>query len=435
MEIERLLRETLDLERLDGEPSPGLGERVMRALPDRRERRRTAYVAVLLAAAAVMALVAVLVPWYVGSPSAVQGGPSASSRDSAIVAPGSAATAVPLAHARKWGFSFDYPAAWQVSDAPALPAVSSPSPPPDVSLESLYQHQVLGYVGTQTPRTDCKGAAVAPLPSADWAYFLGSCTSTWSLRPGDVSIRFQRGYAFGVPLVAGQPVEGTIVTTVGGIAALLEVTDGSSVPLTPNGPGFGGGDPTFESAAAADEILTWYLPGNEAQPIKPNDPLPGYRITAVIRGPDNPALAEVQEVIASIEYDPAVIPLPADSAERAALAKTSLAAALGSLNQSNPGSFSCFPRTAGTATATITVTPMTVKLGKPLPVSCTSAIKPNLMQGWTITLTVGWSAAADRKAGTWTEEEYTTSDGRVWGNVVWTPNDTFPYEAGSGKSG
>jgi hypothetical protein len=57
------------------------------------------------------------------------------------------------------------------------------------------------------------------------------------------------------------------------------------------------------------------------------------------------------------------------------------------------------------------------------------------MQGWTITLTVGWSAAADRKAGTWTEEEYTTSDGRVWGNVVWTPNDTFPYEAGSGKSG
>ncbi|HEX7495532.1 MAG TPA: hypothetical protein VF349_02750 [Candidatus Limnocylindrales bacterium] len=435
MEIERLLRDTLDLERMDGEPSLGLEERVMLALPDRRGRRRSTYAAAFLAAAAVMALVAVLVPWYVGRPSAVQGGPSASSRDPATITPEPTATAVPLAHARKWGLSFDYPAAWQVSDAPALPAVSSPSLPPGVSLESLYEHQVLGYVGTETPQTDCTQAVTNVMnfggPGMLQRRF---CTSIWSLRPGDVSIRVQHGYVNGTPLVGGQPLLGTTETTVGGLPALFERNGGASVPVTPVGPGYGG-DPTFESATGADVILTWYLPGNEAQPINPNNVGPPYRITAVLRGPNTAALeAQVRAVIASLEYDPAVIPLPTDPVELAALAKTALAAALDSLHQSSPGSFSCFPRTAGTVTGILTVTPMTWKLGKPLPVTCTLAIAPNAMQSWTITLTISWSAAADRRAGTWTEVRYTTSDGRTWGNGE-APTDNFPYEVGSGQPG
>jgi hypothetical protein len=437
MEIERLLRDTLDLERMDGEPSPGLDERVMRALPDRRGRRRSAYAAVFLAAAAVMALVAVLGPWYVSRPSAVQGGPSASSRDTATITPEPTATAVPLAHARKWGFSFDYPAAWQVSDAPALPAVSSPSPPPGMRLESLYEHQVLGYVGTQTPQTDCTQASIKPLTSSAWSLSHGVCTSLWSLHPGDVSIRVQIGPVTGANLVAGQRIPGTGDTKVGGLPALFERTEGASVPnYGPDmtSPGFVTAA-SIESATGADVILTWYLPGNEAQPINSNEVGPPYRITAVLRGPNTAALeAQVRAVIASMEYDPAAIPLPTDPAELAALAKTALAAGV-TWGPAQDAANTCFPHTAGSVTTTITVTPMDATLGKPLPVVCTAAIEPNAMQSWTITLTVSWSAAADRQAGTWTEVRYTSSDGRTWGTVATWPLVSFPYEVGSGRPG
>jgi len=438
MEIERLLRETLDLKRMDGEPSSGLDERVMRALPDRRGRRRTTYVAAFLAAAAVMALVAVLVPWYVGRPSAVQGGPSASSRDTATLTPEPSASAVPLAHAQKWGLSFDYPAAWQVSDAPALPAVSSPSPPPGMRLESLYLDQVFGYFGTQTPQTDCTQAATKHLTSGGWSISTGVCTSIWSLHPGDVSIRVQVGPVTGANLVAGQRIPGTGETKVGGLPALFERTEGASVPnYGPDiaSPGFVTA-PSVESATGADVILTWYLPGNQAaQPINSDEIGPSYRITAALRGPNAAALeAQVQAVIASLEYDPAAIPLPADPVELAALEKTALAAGV-TWRSAQDADNACFPRAAGSVTTTITVTPMDATLGKPLPVICTAAIEPNAMQGWTITLTVSWSAAADRQAGTWTEVRYTTSDGRTWGTVGTWPLVSFPYEVGSGKPG
>ena len=86
----------------------------------------------------------------------------------------------------------------------------------------------------------------------------------------------------------------------------------------------------------------------------------------------------------------------------------------------------CFPTQPGSRSATITVAPDGPKLSKPLPVVCSVAIEPNIMEGWTITLTVTWEAASDRKAGTWT---WTSRDGRTFGS------DEFPYEVGSGQPG
>jgi hypothetical protein len=437
MEIEELLRDALDLKRIDGEPSHGLEERVMRALPDRRGRRRSAYAAAFLAVAAAIALVAALVPWFAGRPSAIVGGPSASSSNTAPITPEPSATAIPLAHAQKWGLSFDYPAAWQVNDAPALPAISSPSPPPGMRLESLYLGQVLGYVGTQTPQTACTPAVTKPLTSGGWSISDGVCASIWSLHPSDVSIRVQVGPVTGANLVAGQRIPSTGETKVGGLPALFERTEGASVPnYGPDmtSPGFVTA-PSIESAIGADAILTWYLPGNAAQPINPNDVGPSYRITAALRGSDTAALeAQVQAVMASMQYDPAVISLPADPVELAALEKTALAAGVAE-RPAQDAANTCFPHTAGSVTSTIIVTPMDATLGKPLPVVCTAAIEPNAMQGWTITLTVSWSASADRQAGTWTEVRYTTSDGRTWGTVGTWPLVSFPYEVGSGKPG
>jgi hypothetical protein len=94
----------------------------------------------------------------------------------------------------------------------------------------------------------------------------------------------------------------------------------------------------------------------------------------------------------------------------------------------------CFPRQPGSKTTTIVLTPDDATLSKPLPVTCSVAIEPNAMEGWTITLTVTWDAASDRKAGRWSSVDYVSSGGYGGFGGAYG-SDVFPYEVGSGQPG
>ena len=146
-----------------------------------------------------------------------------------------------------------------------------------------------------------------------------------------------------------------------------------------------------------------------------------------MRGPNAAALeAEVQAVVASIKYDPAVIPLPTDPAARAAQSQQALTQALTqALGLGDPRTLDCFAREPGSKAATITFPPNGRNLSKPLPVTCSAAVESNPMEGWSVILTVTWQAASDRKAGRWTATIYVK---HAHMTIMPGENDEFPYE-------
>ncbi|MGD0121164.1 MAG: hypothetical protein ABSC46_01235 [Candidatus Limnocylindrales bacterium] len=437
MDVESLLRDALDVNRIPGEPGSGFDQRVMRSLRPRPRRRANA-VQAFVGLAAVLALAAVLVPWYLGgnhdaapgvaaSPSiSASAAASSSSPPTSSPSPSLAPTLRPTTHAKSWGLEFDYPAEWSLA---AAPPIAAPSAMPSPLVDSMYARRVFGYVGTTTPATSCTD----PVGLAGGGEKAGICTSIWSLGPGDVVVRFQKGDITGQNILQDLPGAGVTATVVGGVPAWFSRTSGTAIAELPMPDGIGG---SIESAAGAETILVWELPGNETRETGMNT-RDNFRIVAAVRGPSAGALeAEVRALVDSIKYDPPVVPLPADPAVRAALGQTVLASALGQLGPGLPKGSDCFPRDAGSKSAMLSVAPDGPRLTKPLPVVCSVAIEPNIMETWTITLTVTWEAAADRSAGRWVWAGWVNNKGQGgFGAYGKTLNDAFPYEVGSGKPG
>jgi len=428
MDVESLLRDALDLRRVPGEPDLGFEARVIRLLPD-RPRRHARLVPALVGLAAVLAIAAVAAPWYFGGsnkvgPAGVSSSPSASPTNAA-----STATPVPLTHARSWGLTFDYPAAWRLSDSPPIVAPKALQSLSPEYRSGLYVRRVFGYVGTATPETVCTD----PVHQKSGAMSLGVCSSVWSLGPDDVVLRFQKGSFTGQELESGPIGLGVTMTTIGGLPALFSQSAGSVVPEPAIGSLLLVASP--ETAAGAETILVWELPGNLTGKLGTYETTP-VRIIAAVRGPNAVAIvAQVKAVVASIQYDPAVVPLPTDPTALATLSQSTLRAALDdNWGPMHPGWMDCFPRQPGSKTTTIVLTPDDATLSKPLPVTCSVAIEPNAMEGWTITLTVTWDAASDRKAGRWSSVDYVSSGGYGGFGSAYG-SDVFPYEVGSGQPG
>lgn len=426
MDVESLLRDALDLKRVPGEPSLGFDQRVILSLPD-RPRRNPRVVLAFVGMAAVLALVAVIAPWYLGG--ANDGRPAGASPSPSNSGPTDTPTAtpVPLTHARAWGLELDYPTAWRLSNGPALVA---PKAFPSVRPSALYVRQIFGYVGTTTPETVCTD----PAAQAKGRWSLGRCSSVWSLGPTDVVLRFQIGDISTQNILSGDANPGETITPVGGLPALFSQSSGSVIPELV---AFSSAAvaPTTETAVGAERVMVWELPGNPTGPAGTYQQT-SFRIVAAVRGPNTAALeAQAKALVASIKYDPAVVPLPTDPTALAALSQSTLRAALDdNWGPMHPGWMDCFPREPGSKSATIVLTPDDATLSKRLPVTCSVAIEPNAMEVWTITLTVSWEAASDRKAGRWTAVGYVSTGGyggfgRAYGS------DVFPYEVGSGQPG
>jgi hypothetical protein len=422
MDVESLLRDALDLKRVPGEPDPGFEGRVLRSLPD-RPRRHARLVPAFVGLAAVLAIAAVAAPWYLGGsnkggPAGVSSSPSASPTNAA-----STATPVPLMHARSWGLTFDYPAAWRLSDSPPIVAPKALQSLSPEYRSGLYVRRVFGYVGTATPETVCTD----PVHQKSGGMSLGVCSSVWSLGPDDVVLRFQKGDIGGQLLETWSTDPSFTMTTVGGLPALFSQSSGSGVPEVAMQSGWA----TPETAAGAETVLVWQLPGH---PTGDNQVTP-VRIVAAVRGPNAAAIVtQVKAVVASIQYDPAVVPLPTDPAALAALTQQVLVAGLGVADMAYPGAMNCFPRQPGSNSTTISLAPDGYRLAKPLPVVCSVTIEPNIMQDWTITLTVTWDAASDRKAGRWTWVLEVNAYGQGGGGLT-IGSDEFPYWVPSGQPG
>jgi len=99
MDVESLLRDALDVRRVDGEPSIGFDQRVIGSLRERRSRPAR-FVPAFVGLAAVLALTAVVLPWYLGAANHPGSVASASSSPSPLPSETPAsfiATAVPKA--------------------------------------------------------------------------------------------------------------------------------------------------------------------------------------------------------------------------------------------------------------------------------------------------------------------------------------------------
>ena len=262
------------------------------------------------------------------------------------------------------GITFDYPASWHPSGQP------------------LNEHYITirGYVGTASGDDSC--VTITPGPG-DTFISETACSPGGSVGAGQVLVKIETtdGPPGRLPLIdpsdPSRLQAGQRYVTVGGVPAILT-----------------------EQGTASDSRLTWEIPS-------PKSMLSEYIIQAEFNDPDAAGLrAQVEALIASVGFDPPLPVLdPADGPK--------IAAVVVRQEQAQKRILDCFPIVPGTsARATITQLPMTEgALAKPLPVTCSTRIDPTTYGFWKLTLTVSWTAASDRTAGTATTTVYARPDG------------------------
>lgn len=354
------------------------------------------------------ALLAVAVPWLTGPrPGGAQGGAPKGVGNAAVPKPAPTQTPVPLAHAQKWFLAFDYPAAWTLADQnvlsqDALGTTKGLRFLPGDSMEVAGRS--VGFVGSGSAKDICVGDLTDPSVQVD-------CTTQWTLPGGSVQVRFwvASGAKWdGLSAIDGYPLGGYTSTTVDGLPAMFSKTTGSISNAALFRP--------TQSVPDADEVLSWVLPTQRE--------LEGaYSIDAVIRGPNIAGLeSQVRAMIASLRWEPAAYRLPTDPAALDAAQAAAITSGLSSL-RSQPNSqiltgnyphfFDCFPsKTEASVPATISHSQQ-APLTQRLPVICTTAIKPNSMQGWTLSLTQKWVAGPDYPAGYCTNVYQLNLDGTL----------------------
>lgn len=425
-DIESLLRERLGPSSGRPLPSPGFEGRVRRSLTAQvRSRRRAHAVEALAGIAAVVALAAVVVPWWVGPRSGV-GGPGAGASPSVLptfgptVVVSPSPTAIPLAHAQKWFLAFDYPAAWTLSDQNVL-SLSDPNPGLRFTSNGgnleVFGRSV-GFLGSGSAKDVCQGDQVSL-----------ECTTQWTLPEGSVEVRFwvsSAGRWNGLSAIDGHPLDGYTSTTIDGLPAMFAKTTGSISNAALMRPA--------QVVPDADEVLSWVLPTQRE--------LAGvYTIEAAIRGPNAAELeAQVRAMVASLRWEPAAYRLPTDAAALEAARKAAARPALSFLRTSvyqYGGShfYDCFPTEVGASTTATITASVQAPLMQPLPVTCTTDVAPNVMQGWTLSLTQTWAAGPDYPAG----QSTVTVDLNLDGTVAevdqttrgWMSPD-YPHQGSSG---
>jgi hypothetical protein len=335
-------------------PSPDLADRIVERVSVAGRRQIGSNVRLGFAAAAVLLLVAVvLVPLAIGT------------RPNLVADTSHAPTPAPtgLAHFDRDGLAFDYPAAWTAT----------------VSGQNMRYVAILDYVGTGSGLATC----VPLTPGPNDQFISGTfCEHNVTVGPGQVIVELS---------LPGGPVH----------LGPIDPSDPSALDPAGKYVTVGGLPAIFSEGSAADAATTldWTLsvPGQLGS---------RYQIHVEMKGPGLDLMrAQVEALVASLQYDPLVPVLKAVDGPRIAAIGLAKAAA-------NDPSFACFPTIPGTSVAaTVLQFPMYSPLHKPLPVTCSTQIAPNAIGLWKMTLTESWTAASDRSAGSLTTTLWLAPDG------------------------
>jgi hypothetical protein len=362
-------------------PSPELQGRIVETVSTQRPRTVKVRWRPRLAAIAAILLIAVLAAIGLhlrsdGQP--VTGGPTGTPAGGSVSGTPPAVPAGNLAHFDRDGLVFDYPADWQAS------------------VSGLNEHYItiLDFLGTGSGLATC--TALTPGPSDQ--FLSGTqCGTDIRVDPGQVMVELSRSDGPGGlgPIDPADPsgiAYGGKYVTVGGLPAIYS-------------------EDTSNAIIALDWILS-----------VPTELISRYRIHAHIKGPGVERMrAQVEALVASIAYDPPVPVLnPADASRIAAVG----------LEQARAydAAYACFQAFPGaTATATIAQFPGYSPLRKPLPVTCSMEIEPNLVGLWKMSLTWSWTAASDRSAGSLTATMWLSADGTLGGTGYGPEPSEIPY--------
>ena len=377
----------------------------------------------MVGVAAILALAAVAVPWMAAPRGHAAGLASESplTTPEPTLAPTPSATPVRLAHAEKWFLSFDYPTDWTVTDMNISAATAG------LNSGSQGNPAVFGFVGNGAASEEC-----VPNPPSH----IYSCSTTWSLAAGTVALRFEIAprwpYAPNTGWTArravdGPEIQGAEALTIDGLPARFSKSTTDVIPYSD------------ETVPGATEVLWWGLTSQQQFTF-------GYSIVAGIRGPNAAELeAQAKAFVAGIHYVPETAMLPTDPVALDQARQSALERALASdketmaANKDFNHAWDCFPTVIGQSRkATITQTPTTNPLTKPLPVTCTvESMVPNVMQGWTLTLSQSWNAGPDYPAGKAYEIEEMNGQGQVWefGSNGTSVQSAYPHQGRSNYPG
>jgi hypothetical protein len=261
--------------------------------------------------------------------------------------PSSPASTAGLAHYEVSDIGFDYPASWAVRPSDA----------------DFHYSKALAFVGTAP-----SSAACAFAPDS------GPCFIDYALGAGQVSIMIESsdGPPHADPLArAKNPPAGTSIVSIDGVPGFL--TD----PMQGEAAGA-----TYESWLEVPD-LTYTIASTT--------------LHAAIRGPgEEPLIAQVRALFESIHYEPAIRPTDQATGDAAEFATAKAMAAL----KSNDPAYDCFPTMPGTSRKdVIRQLPMHSPLMKDLPVTCSTTTEGTPLELWRMTLTIAWTVAGDRSAG------------------------------------
>ena len=268
------------------------------------------------------------------------------------------------------GLVFDYPAAWRVFHNTVV---------------SSFSNSIADLATVDVPEP-CATTTVSNGTQID-------CADRFRLTPDSLVVHIT-GNGFPGFDVLHHPLAGAEPIVIGGLPAFYEE------------------GPPSDSSLGADTSLTWTLS-------RPSSVDNYYTITALIRGPDlKPMTDALQALVASLHYDPPVVPLPlASGAPEAALAK-----ALGMLGQDSE-TYRCFPTHVGTAQADISGWPNGPGFGKSHHATCTTQIERTALQLWLATFTIQLA-----------QPDPDPNIGSRWVIESWLQPDGTPGETTSGPS-
>lgn len=289
---------------------------------------------------------------------------------------------VPTAKVKDGGIVFDYPSSWHLTPGAQIAQRSD---------GGVYV-TILGFLGTASFHTSC-----ADPINDDCGAKLGRGQVALEVAAGGSPVGPGVDPDMAEPLDAGQEY-----VTVDGLPAIFEA------------------DAAHAVARVADQelALEWTL----AMPVGQTQ----VTLTAWITGPGEEEMrAEVEALVLSIRYDPPALVLnPADGPRMLAIGLQRLKATEGGAQ------LDCFPDRQGVSVSAVVTNIEGSGVGdlsRPLPVVCTSSIRPLSVGLWELTFTETWTAASDRSAGSASRIELLTADGFLTETSVGPTPSEIPY--------